>query len=617
MPCKICGESLLIGKKSDNNALWCPKCNGIEVLDKDEMLKGSYEQLKSNSNEKNELLKEYSKKSIIGSLCASLEATSAVGNNFRDICSTSYAIRDILKKKSKVFGYKRIPFTDLQHLHQIYQFEFQEMCINHSLMHDDYVVEIRIPPNKISEFAMNSDDLCQKNEIIRGRFTEDWNFNKLVAIRYGLYSDRELSQEQSGPKQWSQKSIFNNELNRIKYLFQFAAGTSKLSNNLKSNVDLIDEIKQLHEDFFGSFIPTSLEGKKTQGNISPINKDDIIESFSKIVSNPHEIYDKIVNIEFPLIVEIEDLCFVLPNACNFYIQLLYAHKYEDKLIQEKNNWGTLLEELVFHTVKLFGYDVINPLNNETLLNFNVIDENDKINGRGRSFELDVAGFNNDNSVIVECKHWDIGYNFFKRRSIEKRKKELIKELEKFQHKIDLIKKDEKFDFMTKGKQLDAFLVSLHPEPIKQYGSIKVVSFNEFKPRKNKSYLSDISYQEPVFRKTHIFSKRHYKSGNELIGIDFTKMITNPYGINHFCIEPEDEFKSYIYIGDGIVGGFDHVELIIDTPINMQVIIDLVEEDFSYLKSHKIKKGRKVRYQIYTKDPLFSTYYLRFIRRLKD
>ena len=559
MPCEKCGETLLIGKKLDNYALWCPKCNGIEVLDKNEMLRMSYEQLKSNAYEKNELLKEYSKKSIIGSLCASLEAFSAMGTNFRYICSTSYAIRDILKKKSKVFGHKKITYIDLQHLLQRYEFEFQEMCINHSLIHDDYVVGIKIPPNKISEFAINSDDLCQKNEIIRCRFTEDWKFNRLVAIRYGLYSDLELSQERDGPKQWSQ-NIFNDQLNRIKYLFQFAAGTSKLSRNLKSKIIYIDEIKQLYRDFIGNFIPIRLDSKEASGKIVPANKYEIIESLSKIVSNPHEIYEKIIKIEFPLIVELEDLCFVLPNSCRFYIQLLDSYKYENELNQEKENMGTLLEELVFFTVKSFGYNVTNPLNNESLLNFNVIDENDKINDRGRSFELDVAGFSNKNSVIVECKHWDIGYNFFKRKSIENRKKELIEELEKFQHKIDLINKDEKFDFMTKGKQLDAFLVSLHPEPIKQYGNIKVVPFNEFKPEKI-DHLFNQNHQKTVFRKTSVFSKRHYKSGNEIRAIDFTKMITNPYGIDHFSIEPENEFKSYIYVGDGIVGDFDQEELV--------------------------------------------------------
>jgi len=612
MPCKICGEILLVGKNSDDTALWCPKCNGIEVLGRSEMIKLSAEELKKTSEDKNNLFRKYDKKSIIGSLCASLEAVSMERTTFRHICSISYALKNVLSKKAEVFGSKRMPYTDLQHLLQIYDFEFQEMYVNHSLINDGYVVGVIIPPDKISEYAMNQYHLRKTTKETVARFTEDWNFNRLIAVRYGLYSQNELLREHTGPKQWSPKSIYNDELNRIKYLFQFTVGTSKLSKDLKSNVDLIDGLKQLSEDLFYLFVPDFNIGELS-GTIHTTSKSEIIESLSKAVSNPDEIYGRIINIEFPLIIEIENLCFVLPNTCAFYLQLLYSQKYENELNQEKSIWGDLFEELVFKTVELFGYNVINPLDNKPLLNFIIEDQNDQINGKARSFELDVAGFKDDSSIIVECKHWDIGSGFFKRRSIEKRKKELQAELKKFQHKIDLIKTDDKYSFLMTGKNLDAFLVTLHPEPIEQYGDIKIVSFNQFTPRRTE--FSSDEKTELKMKKEEAFTERNYKNGKKLIGIDFTKMIVNPYGINHFRIEPENEFKSYVYVGDGIVNSFDHEELVIDTPCSMRVIVDLIEEDFAYLKSRKITKNCKVRYQIYTTDPLLSTYYLRFIRKI--
>jgi len=610
MPCKTCGEILLIGKNSDDTALWCPKCNGIEVLDRSKMIKLSAEQLKKASDDKNKLFIKYDKKSIIGSLCATLEAVSMDQKNFRHICSTSYGIKDVLKKKAEAFGSKKMLYTELQQLIQIYDFEFQEMYVNHSLINDGYVVGVIIPPDKISEYAMNQYHLQKKTEEPVGRFTEDWNFNRLIATRYGLYSQNDLL-KQNGPKQWSPKSIDNNELNRINYLFQFTAGTSKLSKDLKLNVDMVDELKQLSDDLFYLFVPDFIG--ELSGTIHATKKSEIIESLSKAVSNPGEIYDRIVNVEFPLIIEIEDICFVLPNTCTFYRRLLYSKKYENELNQEKNIWGTRFEELVFKTVELFGYDVINPLDNKPLLNFIIEDQNDKINNRAKSFELDVAGFKDDCSVIVECKHWDIGSGFFKRRSIEKRKKELQVELKKFQHKIDLIKSDDKFNYLTKNKSLNAFFVTLHPEPIEQYGDIKVVPFNQFAP--GEPEFSSYEKTELKMKKKPVFAQRNYKNGKIMIGIDYTKMVLNPYGINHFRIEPENELKSYIYVGDGIVDSFDHDELVIDTPCSMPVIIDLIQEDFGYLKSRKIKKNCKVRYQIYTTDPLLATYYLRFITRV--
>jgi hypothetical protein len=587
MPCKICGEILLIGTHLDDTALWCPKCNGIEVLDKSEMIKLSAEKLKEVAADKNKLFMKYDKKSIIGSLCATLEAVSMDKNNFRHICSTSYAIKNVLKKKAEIFGQKNIPYDDLQQLIQIYDFEFQDMHVNHSLINDGYVVGVIIPPDKISEYAMNQDHLQKITEETVGRFTEDWNFNRLVATRYGLYSQNDLL-KQNGPKQWSPKSIDNNELNRINYLFQFTAGTSKLSKDLKLNIDMVDGLKQLSDDLFYLFVPDFIG--ELSGTIHATKKPEIIESLSKAVSNPDIIYDRIVNAEFPLIIEIEDICFVLPNTCT-----------------------SRFEELVFKTVELFGYDVINPLDNKPLLNFIIEDQNDKINNGAKSFELDVAGFKDDCSVIVECKHWDIGYGFFKRRSIEKRKKELQAELKKFQHKIDLIKSDDKFIFLTQDKSLNAFLVTLHPEPIEQYCDIKVVPFNQFAP--GEPEFSSYQKTELKMKKEPVFTQRNYKNGKSMIGIDYTKMVLNPYGINHFRIEPENELKSYIYVGDGIVYNFDHDELVIDTPCSMPVIVDLIQEDFGYLNSRKIKKNSKVRYQIYTTDPLLATYYLRFINRV--
>ncbi|SES63169.1 hypothetical protein SAMN04488587_0191 [Methanococcoides vulcani] len=607
---------MLVGKRIDDTALWCPRCEGIELLSKSESLSDSGKTLSEKSVKKNKLFKSYTQKSIIGSLCATLEVATMLVTNLRHICSTSYAIKDVLSKNSNNFGHKKISYEDLQELLHIYEFEFQELFVNHSLIQDDYVVGIKIPKNKISEYAMNEHDLQQQKEIAVGRFTEDWNFNRLVAIRNGLYSDREIMLEEGGPKQWSQKPFWNSDLNRFRYGFQFAAGTSKLSTGLKSNVQFIGEIEHIASIFSHLFVPELISKSENSGNIIPTTKNQILNSLSEIDYNQDETYDKLVNIEFPLIVEVENLCFVLPNTCKYYLQLLYSQKYDNELILEKTNLGTQFEELVFMSLNLFGYDVNNPNDNNPLLNFDVVDENDTINGKTRSFELDVAGFNEKKSVIVECKHWDIGYNFFKRRSIEKRKRELQKQLEKFHHKIELLKVDGNYNFLTEDKTIDAYMVTLHPEPINEYKGIKVIPFTQFNSERFCEHSDDRPMQEIKLKKGNVITTRKYQDGKILSGVDYTKMIMNPYGLNKICLEPENELKSHVFIGDGVVNQLDEDELTIIPPDGIKVIIDLIEADIPYLKSKKIKKGKKVRYQIYTKDPLFGSYYLRFIKRFK-
>lgn len=146
---------MLVGKRADDTALWCPKCEGIELLSKEDLLRNSGTSLSESSIRKNKLFELYTKKSIIGSLCASLETASMLGNNFRHICATSYAIKDILSESPSTFGNEEINWEHLQELLAIYEFEFQQLFINHSLIEDKYVVGIIIPENKISEYAMN------------------------------------------------------------------------------------------------------------------------------------------------------------------------------------------------------------------------------------------------------------------------------------------------------------------------------------------------------------------------------------------------------------------------------------------------------------------------------
>ncbi|MDI3486613.1 MAG: hypothetical protein PWQ75_1114 [Methanolobus sp.] len=611
MPCKNCGGRLLIGKRADDTALWCPKCEGVKVLSKSETKKLSINKIRENAEFKSRLLSKYSKQSVIGALCATLETSCINKDNFRHICSTSYAIKDVLKKKKDNFGsYVTMIDGDLQDLIRIYDFEFHETYVNNSLINDDYIIGTIIPLEKLPEYAMNKKHLNAKNEEVVLRFTEDWSFNRLIATRYGLYSKNDF-EKQDGPKQWAQKATYNSDLSRANYLFQFVAGTSKLSKDLKSNSNLIEVLEQLSSDFVHLFTPNFI-GELT-GTIYTITKTEILDSISKVTSDPNMIYDKIIKLEFPLIIELKDTCFVLPNTCDFYLFLLYSQKYENELNHQKIEWGSNFEELVFKSLELFGYNMINPKDNKPLLNFIVEDPDDQINNKKRSFELDIAGFKDNSSILIECKHWDIGADFFKRKAIEKRERELVNELKKFQHKINLINNDDKFDFLTKDKKLETYFVTLHPERIEQYGDIKVVPFNQFYPsdfESESNTTNEIEIKDGV-----ILTQRKYKNGKVALIIDYTRMILNPYGINHFRIDPDSELKSYIYIGDGIVNNYNQKELIIDTPNFMRVIVDLVDEDFAYLKSKKIKKKSKVRYQISTTDPLLSIYHLRLIRKL--
>jgi len=618
MPCRKCETRLLLGKNKDDSVLWCPKCDGIEVIEKAELLNNLGKSLQSASKERDKIFKMYSKDSIIGSLCASLESISALANKSTVRCdlisSTSYAIKDVLDLRK--FGSLRITFDKLQQLLYIYEFIFHGRFILQSLIHDDYLVGIKIYPKDIPVYSAVSDPIFDKFEIDRSKkeiiylkFTEDWNFNRLVAFRFGIYSEQEILIELNGPKVWSQKPFLINALDTTKHAFEFAVGSSKLLSSLEVDVDLIDAINHLHDGFSGSFVPETLEYGNVSGNLSPVSKDEIIKLLSQIDSNPEVTYYKLKNSQFPLIVEVENICFVLPNTYGVYLRLLYSQKALKEINANRAFWGDWFEKLVYLGLKMFEYEVVNPFTKEPLLNFYVSDDT------GKKYEMDVAGFKAENLIIIECKHFNIGSKFFRRKSIDKRTKNLIKYLNKFQNKIDLLKNDSNYRSITDGKKLNAIMITLHPEPIKEFGEIKIIPYEEFSPKMFELNPPEEIKQKLIFKKIlDPISVRHY-GDKAVIGVDYTKLIANPYGLVHFVIEPESKFRSYIFVGDGIVDDMDDDELGIITPNQMGVIVDLIPEDVTYLKSKNITDGDKIRYQIYTRDPLFAMYYLRFVTKI--
>ncbi|MCC4765450.1 hypothetical protein FXW07_02070 [Methanosarcina sp. DH1] len=625
MPCEKCGTTLLVGRKHDNAALWCPICEGIKLIEKNELIKENGRELKHIVDNRTKIISKNSKKSVIGSLCATLESVSMSGTifsketSFLIICSLSYGIKRIMNMKSEDFGYDRITVQETEKIIYLLIEEFEAMHICQSLIHDDYLVGISIPSNKVKEYAVITEEessLPEDNEdvITLLKFTEDWNFNRLVASRYGIHSKISILNDFSSsvppigdPENRLREFQF---LSQIYYGFQFSAGSSKLLGDLKNNTDLMEIIHTLHTHFFGLFIP-HLDFGNVTGELIPIDKKTFLDTLSNFTNLPEETYKRLLNLEIPVVNEIEEHCFILPHTLKVYSYLLCYEEYSEEINEYRSLNGAPFEYLVYNCLKLYGYEVTNPITNDPLLNFNIFDEEDLENGKPRSFEIDVAGTKEEISIIVECKHWEIGSNFFKRKSIEKRKRELLEYLKKFQHKIDLIRRDNKYEFMTQNKELYAYMITLNPEPIEKYKDIRVISFEKFEPPLNQ--FKDEN--KNLYLKHPVFSRRNIGHNREFYGIDWTKTIYNPYGLEFIRFPPENEFKSSIFVGDGIVESINEKEMQIINVNGIPVIIDLIPEDIPYLKSKKIKSKSKVRYQIYTQHPLFSIYRLRFIKNM--
>lgn len=622
MPCEKCGNLLLIGKEDKDTLLWCPICESIELIEKKELIKTIGERQKNLFYDKNKILNKYTKDSIIGCLCATLESISAQKNGTFIrcdlLCSVAYAIRDV--QGYDTFGANKIdPYlTDFQDLCHIYDSLFQGQYIIQSLIHDDYLVGIKIPLRDVPHYALLPPNFDSKNfelqiesekekKTICLKFTEDWDYNRLLASRFGIINLNDAYTESTGISLWPKKQTILDALDRTKIGFDFAVGTSTLLNDIEKNIDLFEVIKHIRNHFLSSFTPKLTEFEKTTGVLKPVQKNEIITALKSISDKPEELYSRLLSIKFPVIVECNNINYVLSNSCEIYLNLLYSEIASKDINVHRSFWGEWFEKLIFYGLQIYNYEVSNPNTGEPLLNFKVMGD-----------EMDVGGYTTDQSIIIECKHFDIGSNFFRRSKIEERKKNLRMQLHKFENKIALLKKDPAYSFMTEGKTLHAFFVTLHPEPLDDIEGIQIVAYEDF-PGK----IVDLNPPEPtesldINIEKGVVSCRFYKKGHFLIGIDYTKLITNSFGIKHFAIPPNDKFGSYIFVGDGIVHSLDDEELEIRNPDEaLGVIVDLTEQDIEYLKSMQINKGDKVRYQIYTKDPKFSTYYLRFIKKFED
>jgi len=625
MPCEKCGTVLVSGLKYDSSKLWCPKCEGFELISKDEASKENVSDIKFTVGERDKIISRNSRKSLIESLGAALESISFAGTilskqtDFLTISSICYGIKKIMSIKSDKFGSNPATTVEIRELVSLFIEEFRDMYIIRSLIKDDYIVGIRIQSNKLLEYAVTTDkisviDSGEENIVTLFKFTEDWNFNRLVALRYGIHSKISILDDFSSltPPIGDFEGKFKEFqiLSRIYYGFQFSFGSSKMLNDLKNNTDLIEIIYKLHTHFFEVFKPR-LDLGEVIGSLTPIDKETFLDALLNLTDSPENIYRRLLKLSMPLVNEIEGECFVLPHTLKIYYYLLCCKEYFDEIKTIRDLNGAAFEKIVYNCIRLCGYEVINPVTKEPLLNFKIFDENDLENGKPKRFEIDVAGFKEDVSILIECKHLEIGDDFFRRDSINKRKKDLLEHLKKFQHNIDLIRKDKDYEFLTNNKSIYAYMVTLNPEPIEKYEDIRVVSFEKFELPlyPNKYEYTNISIGNPIY------AKRSMDSHRTFYGVDWTKTITNSYGLNPIYFPAENSFKSSILVGDGVVKSIDEKKIEIINLNGTHVKVNLTLEDIPYLKSKKIQSKSKVRYQIYTRHPLFFISKLRFIRKM--
>lgn len=605
MVCANCGNILVAGKKRDIEAYWCPKCENVNLLNKEDALDFYNLDLAEKEQLINEFIKKYNKKSIVLELCKLFELSFLVPPINYLLCPTAYAIKDILNTDDSKFGISDINSGDNFQLAGIFNDVFITKFRDIPLLEDGYNVIIELTKDQIPNYF--DDTLIaspQEEKIYQIKFTEEWEFTRLVFSRYGLQTPRDQIISENGPNKWTLRRNNEDDLNRDKYTFQFACCHSDLANNMHENVKLFESLHQILKD-----LEENNDLTMDETVFLKVKKEDIVKSISKVDNKSEEVYDKIKNIDFPIIVEIGDLCILLPNACSYYLYQLFIKKNEYEL-NDRSNLGKALEDMAYEILNRNGFDVFNPNTGKILKNFYVGDVDDLENGKQKKYEMDVAGFTENKSIIFECKYKDITNNFFMKKAIDGRKKILTDELNHFQNKIEMMKKNENFKFLTEGKEQEYIFLTSHPEPIESYGEIKVVPFNKLNIENVKKHLIDEKNSCPELEIEYQFGI----DGN-YVYIDYTQSIKNPFGIGYFGIDPENDFQQTIFVGDGYVLDINEngKEVTIESTNKRGFIIDLNDNDIEYLKSKNVKVGSRVRYQLYTTDPLYGVYNLRAIR----
>lgn len=498
MPCEKCGFHLLFGKGDDVHTLWCPNCEGFQVLTKEESIEKITENVKENGQEIKDLINIFEVESLLTTLFVTREGhllpvLNNQGFNSFEYISLTDLISEVLIKGSQ--GSTKCDCFDVN-----FQKLIRLAAINHEtqrinlLTKQDFGFLIRVPWIKIKDIAVefelatllhgqNNDQMPNTGFVELFKFNENWveimdNLNDSGFVSpIDAYNHRKKTLEFDSVIEEHLQAI------KVKTAFELVMKDKKIFKQdvFKNNLDYVEFMSQLHNLFRYTleiinqnppefYCTISKIESKIFENVVVDNDFDIDIAYNLFVT---KIGDKT---NFPLIYQFRNNDLLIPPLTlaifQKFLKAIHSKEFKDKLSRE----GYKFEAKVCKVLENVGLNVNQP-NNCTKKLINIKDDYEN-----PTLEIDIVAYDYHTKklFVIDCKNI-----FFTTEFIVGKRETVIRENFKEQpvkqkKRIEFIKNNlSKFGLSSrKINKYISVIITTNKEPISILDNTHIISLRE-------------------------------------------------------------------------------------------------------------------------------------------
>lgn len=477
--CEVCRSNLYLTLKDD---LWCPKCNGITPLSKDESLILCESLLKDINDDIDFYCSCFSFESL---LYAGTESREIKIKDFKEGLYYSWDIKNVIWNTFLIKRALEGPCGEEDIYNKTFLTPlFQSFYDILSLNNDKILIE-----EEYGDFFEYSD----VNNIEETPYLSSENGRSYVFIPNVTWS-RYLKNLEEG--NFSRKSELENVAK--KSLTRNTAATLEerrmrlfeIINNSFHHACYDQELFAFNEidyedeevlEFFKDIEDLALSRAKflIKTSVVKISKDKFFEIANKYNYGSNELFNMFIssksNIkEFPILIEDKEEIILCPETI-FLIRLILENKFNTTIID-----GYQFEDEVELQLQSLGYKTDDPRHSGKHLRGRKIKIVDPDSGEEKEREIDIIAYKDSQMLIIECKEWRLNPKLLWKHQQQYRVKDIIEEIDK-KHldRVKFVKDNYKDRFgFNNDYEVKGLIVTKLKENINMCKNIRIISRNE-------------------------------------------------------------------------------------------------------------------------------------------
>ena len=492
MPCKKCGNLLLIGMKGQT-ITFCPKCEGLSIIEKKKTLKMLGKSISEKKSECIRLIQELDRDALLILLISLREKyllrAKSHEFDFRYFMAYTRAIADIqyygVQNKEKFdLDDDRISKILFEYIEKI------EIEKSFHLVLKGFMVFITIPKDKIAYDYLGDQTLYSTPDFI-GKLTEYWSpfYENLSFL--GMKTDEEIEdlylqgEYPSTGKLIKESNLFDrvqliccielatansrdflNQLNEYNFLnydgYRFIQNSAiyAYTKIFKNETQFFDKNGLLITIRKRNFIREALQWGFSRENMQELYKD-FVSSFD----NPKSV---------PLIIEHKGRLYIPAQTLTLMYLIFKIIISQGTTEDMRSEFGYFFEEIVEFKLQEMCFSLSPPNKPEEYY------KNYRDDLYNPAFEIDFIAHKNDVIYVIECKSWLPRLQFLSKELIKDRIKQIVSEEEKQQKRVSFVTNNlEELGFNSLNiKKIVSIILTLLDEPCTKINETHIFRLSE-------------------------------------------------------------------------------------------------------------------------------------------